>query len=172
MKALRSSFIIGLALGLLSAIPAAAQNRTFSDPNVEYTFEVPDERWKMVGKPSATSPNVNYVFVTAKEGDLEVRKTTARADTPTADIIRAEEDKLQFMPGYVAGKDENFSGFLKGSVFNFEFVRSGRNMAGRFYFLRSGDTVYILRFTGYTNNLRSLRSQTDSIARTFQIKKS
>ncbi len=172
MKSISKSFIFSLFLGLLVTISASAQNRSFSDPNVDYTFELPDERWKLVSKPSATSPNVNYVFVTAKDGDLEVRKITASDDKPTPDIIRDEEDKLQFLPGYVAGKDENFSGFLKGAIFNFEFVRSGRNMAGRFYFLRSGDTVYILRFTAYKDNLRSLRNQTDSIARTFSVKKS
>ena len=79
--------------------------------------------------------------------------------------------KTQFLPGYVAGKQESFSGKLKGIIFNFEFVRSGRSMAGRYYFLRANDaTVYILRFTGQKDSLRSLRGQTDSIARSFAVK--
>lgn len=165
----KGHFKIGLALifGLLLAVAGNAQTRTFSDPDLEFTFEIPDERWKIVGK----TPYVNLVFNTSKEGDLEIRKISAPASKPISEIIRDEEQKLQFMPGYVAGKEENFSGVLRGAIFNFEFVRAGRNMSGRFYFLRSGDTVYVLRFTGYADNLRSLRVQTDIIARTFQVKK-
>lgn len=158
---LLSSFAVFMFAGV-----AAAQTRTFSDPNTEFTFEIPEERWKIVTK----SP-VNLVFGTAKEGDLEIRKITALAAKPIGDVMKSEEEKLQFQPGFVAGKDENFNGALRGAIYNYEFVRSGRGMAGRFYYLRFGDTIYVLRFTGYTSNLRSLRTQTDLIARTFQVKK-
>lgn len=166
---LLSKFKIGFALifGLIFTLSGFAQTRTFSDPEVEFTFEIPDDRWKIVGK----SPYVNLVFNTAREGELEIRKITAPASKPISEVIRDEEQKLQFMPGYVAGKEENFSGILRGAIFNFEFVRAGRNMSGRFYFLRVDDTVYVLRFTGYSDSLRSLRVQTDIIARTFQLKK-
>jgi hypothetical protein len=153
-----------LALSAL-ATAAAAQTATFSDPNIEFTFEIPDEKWKIVGK----AP-VNLVYTTANEGDLEVRKLTAPANKPIAEVMKAEEEKLQFLRGFVAGKDENFSGALRGAIYNYEFVRSGRNMSGRFYYLRTGDTVYVLRFTAYADKLRSLRTQTDIIARTFQLK--
>jgi hypothetical protein len=132
---------------------------------MEFTFEIPDEKWKVVGK----SP-VNLVYATANEGDLEIRKITAPANRPIAEVMKGEEEKLQFLRGFVAGKDENFNGALRGAIYNYEFVRSGRNMSGRFYYLRSGDTVYVLRFTAYADQLRSLRTQTDMIARTFQLK--
>jgi hypothetical protein len=46
-------------------------------------------------------------------------------------------------------------------------------MSGRFYFLKANDaTVYILRFVGVGDKLKSIRNQTDSIARTFDVKKS
>lgn len=146
---------------------AAAQNRTtFSDPTAEFTFEVPDDKWKVVGK----SP-VSLVYTTANDGDLEIRKLTLALSRPLAELMKSEEVKLQFLRGFVAGKDENFSGVMRGSVYNYEFVSSGRGKAGRFYYLRDGDTVYVLRFTGYADKLRSLRTQTDMMARTFQIKK-
>lgn len=153
-----------IALSALAAA-AAAQRSTFSEPNIEFTFEIPDEKWKVVGR----SP-VNLVFTTANEGDLEIRKLTAPANRPIAEVMKSEEEKLQFLRGFVAGKDENFTGALRGAIYNYEFVRSGRNMSGRFYYLRSGDTVYVLRFTAYADKLRSLRTQTDMIARTFQLK--
>ncbi len=41
-------------------------------------------------------------------------------------------------------------------------------MSGRFYFLRIDDnTVYALRFKGQKDSVRSIRDQSDSIARTF-----
>ena len=167
MYRIRKPFLLVLAIGLLFAGFAAAQTRTFSENGVEYTFEIPDATWKVVSK----TPYVNLVYGTPREGDLEIRKVTAPADRPIVDVMKDEEEKLQFLQGFVAGKDERFSGALSGSIYNYEYVRSGRPMAGRFYYLRSGDTVYVLRFTAYTNNLRSLRTQTDMIARTFQIKK-
>lgn len=165
MKA-KTIFLFFPAIVLLFASVVSAQTRTFSDASVEYTFEIPDERWKVI-----TPTPTNLVFGTAKEGDLEIRTLTAPATKPIAEVMKSEEQKLQFQQGFVAGKDENFSGALRGAIYNYEFVRSGRPMAGRFYYLRNGDTIYVLRFTAYTSNLRSLRTQTDIIARTFQVKK-
>lgn len=165
------SILSVFALNLFLAASLFAQNETFSDPNVEYTFDLPDAAWKMTSKPSTLSPNVEYVFKDRSDGYMEVRKLSIKSNQMLGDIIREEETKLQFMPGYVAGKEENFQGALDGRVFNFEFVRSARNMSGRFYFLKAkDDTVYILRFTGERDKLRTIRNQVDSIARTFKVK--
>jgi hypothetical protein len=170
MKATRSYIFIISVCSLFCVASAFAQTEKFSDPSVDYTFDVPDERWKMTVLPSATKPNVEYVFGDRNDGHLEVRRVPVTKDSIMGDVVRVEEEKLQFLPGYVAGRDENFAGRLRGSVFNFEFVRAGRPMAGRFYFLRANDTtVYVLRFTGYRDKLRSIRNQTDSIGRTFGI---
>jgi hypothetical protein len=160
-------------VAFLLMVPVAffAQESTFTDPNVDYSFVLPEIAWKQIVKPSATSPNVEYVYNDRRDGHFEVRKLTVAKDAYMTDIIRDEETKLQFLPGYVAGKEENFSGNLRGNVFNYEFVRLGRNMSGRFYFLRADDTtVYVLRFTGERDRLKSIRNQTDSIARTFALK--
>ena len=151
------------------AFAAFAQTNNFRDPGVEYTFEIPNAKWKQVS--STSSGNVEMVYVDRNDGHLEVRWVASPRNTPMADVLKDQEDKLQFRPGYVAGKQENFGGRLAGSVFNFEFVRSGRAMSGRYYFLRAGDRVYILRFEGFQDGLRSIRSQTDTIARTFEIKR-
>ena len=170
MKNTRSTFLFSIVLGLILGATAFGQAGLFSDPNVEYSFDVPDERWKMTVKPSAAKPNVEYVFIDRNDGHFEVRKLTVAKDAMLADIMRDEEIKLQFLPGYVAGREENFSGRLRGSVFNFEFVRAGRPMSGRFYFLKANEnTVYVLRFMGYRDRLRSIRNQTDSIGRTFTL---
>ena len=164
--------LFSIAVGLLFAVSAFAQTETFSDANVDYTFNLPEATWKQTVKPSTTSPNVEYVYGERQSGHLEVRKTALKSGALLSDLISDEEQKLQFLSGFVAGKEENFKGSFEGKVFNYEFVRSGRNMSGRFYFLKIDDkTVYVLRFTGQRDKLRSIRNQTDSIARTFQIKK-
>lgn len=160
--------LIAAAVLLFAGLDSYSQGtETFSDPNVEYSFEIPDAKWKMTAKPSVTNPNVEFVYVDRLDGHLEVRKVSSPRTSPISDVIKDEEQKVQFLPGYVAGREENFGGKLNGAVFNFEFVRAGRPMSGRFYFLRSGESVYILRFTGMREKLRSIKHHTDMIARTF-----
>jgi hypothetical protein len=163
-----------IAIIAFAALPlsATAQGLSFANSDVDYSFDLPDQRWKMTVKPSATTPNVEYVYGDRTDGHLEVRRVNIPAKAIISDVIKDEEQKLQFLPGYVAGKEEQFGGFLNGMIFNFEFVRSGRPMSGRFYFLKADESsLYVLRFTGYRDQLRSIRNQTDAIARTFKVKK-
>lgn len=172
MKLLKYSFSLAVFLSLSLAFSALAQAKRFADANAEYSFDVPEATWKMTVKPSALSPNVEYVFGDRSNGHLEVRKIAIPQGDTLLDLIRDEEEKLQFLKGYVAGKEEPFAGKLRGTVFNYEYVRSGRNMSGRFYFLKAEDSnVFVLRFTGERDKLRVIRNQTDLIARTFEFKK-
>lgn len=173
MRTKRVSLLSPILLALFAAASAFGQISNFSDPHVDYSFDIPDERWKITLRPSPAKPNVEYVFIDRNDGHLEVRKMPFGKDALLSETIRDEEMKLQFLPGFVAGKEENFVGKLRGTIYNFEYVKNGRPMAGRFYFLRAGeDTLYVLRFMGFRDRLRSIRNQTDSIARTFVIGKS
>jgi hypothetical protein len=165
---LSTLILVLFATTLASAV--YGQDEIFSSPNVDYTFTLPDARWKLTVKPSETSPNVEYVYGDRNDGHFEVRRIATRKDVLLTDAIRDEEQKLQFLPGYVAGKEENFAGRHRGVVFNFEFVRTGKPMSGRMYFLRVNDTtIYVVRFTGMRDKLRAIQNQTDSISRTFTI---
>lgn len=156
-----------IVAGLFLSVSISAQNKTFSDPNVEYIFEIPEANWIMTN----SSPNVEYVYNDKKDGHFEVRKIAVKPGAMMADVIRDEEQRLQFLPGYVTGKEENFKGVYDGRVFNFEYVRTALNMGGRYYFLKANDTtVYVLRFSGKRDKLRSIRNETDLIARTFKLK--
>ncbi|MCA1591033.1 MAG: hypothetical protein LC734_11765 [Acidobacteria bacterium] len=173
MRYLKAPVLFAIAVGFSASVSAVAQVASFSDPNVNYAFDLPGPRWKVTVKPSTTNQNVEYVFGDRLDGHLEVRKITVAKDAAMPDILRVEEQKLQFLPGYVAGRDEVFRGRLNGTVFNYEFVRAGRPMSGRFYLLRADEgTIYLLRFTGFSDKLRSIRNQTDAIGRSFQVKRS
>lgn len=151
---------------------ALGQDQIFSDPAVEYSFTIPDRTWKPSVRPSATNPNVEFVYGDRRDGHLMIRRIDVKADAIMTDVVQDEALKrLQFLPGYVAGKEENFNSKFRASAFNYEYVTGGHPMAGRIYFLRSNPTtVYILRFTGPKDDLRRIRNQTDSIARTFDVK--
>ncbi|HEV7699857.1 MAG TPA: hypothetical protein VGO43_06485 [Pyrinomonadaceae bacterium] len=165
------SFLIAATIALCVAT-TVAQDQVFNDPTVDYGFTLPSDTWKMVVKPSATNPNVEYVYGLRNDGYLAVRKIPVAANAVLSDVVQDEAQSVQFKPGYVANKDENFSGKLRGSVFNFEYVAASKPMVGRYYFLRSDPTtVYVLRFTGLKDSMRSIRPQTDSIARTFGVRK-
>ncbi|HQU84737.1 MAG TPA: hypothetical protein PKY59_16480 [Pyrinomonadaceae bacterium] len=173
MKINKITFPLALIFGLLFALSAFAQSQTFSDENADYTFDLPNTTWKMAFKPTVTNPNVEYIYGDRRDGYLKIRKLSFREGDLLADLIEREEQKIQFSKGFVAGKQENFSGNLDGTVFNYEFLDSGRSMSGRYYFLKADkSTVYVLMFTGERDKLRSIRNYTDSIARTFELKKS
>ncbi len=173
MKMKRQQFSIFAILSVLMIFStfAFAQDETFTDPNADYTFKLPDAKWKKTVSPSASSPNVEYVYGDRLNGHLEIRRITVQKNEILTDLVHnTEEQKLQFLPGFIAGKDENFRGRLSGLVFNFDYVKAGRTMSGRFYYLRANDTtVYVIRFTGFQDSIRSLRGQTDSIGRTFNV---
>ena len=171
MKLIKIALAASVLAILALAGPLFGQDNVFSHPDVNYSFSVPDEKWRITSRPSATSPNVEMVYGDRRDGHLEVRRLTVPKNAILFDVIEDEESKQQFLRGFVAGKEENFAGKLRGNVFNFEYVQDGRNMTGRHYFLRADETtVYVLRFTGQKDALRMIRNQTDSIARTFAVK--
>jgi len=172
MKINKNSLLLSLILGLFFAFSTFAQTKTFSDANADYTFDLPNDTWEMTVKPTAISPNVEYVYGDRRDGHLKIRKLSLKSNDLISDLIEREEQKIQFLKGYVAGKQENFSGTLNGNVFNYEYLDSGRSMSGRLYFLKAdASTVYVLMFTGERDKLRSIRNYTDSIARSFELKK-
>jgi len=172
MKRFIFSFVFSVVLSLSFASVASAQSQSVRDANLGYTFDLPEPGWKMTLKPTETNPNVEFVHGDRMNGHFEIRKMSVKRGDMLSDVIRRDQEaKLQFLPGFVAGKEENFLGALRGKAFNYEFVRSGKNMSGRFYYLKADETtVYVLRFTGLRDQLRSIRNQVDSIARTFKVK--
>jgi hypothetical protein len=163
------ALILSTTLGVI-----AQENRMYDERGIEYTFQIPDEKWKDVPKGADVRAATEIIYGDRLDGFLQIRKTTLDEDslTPLNDIIERETtQKLQFLSGYVAGKEESFTGALKGKVLNYEFVQAGKNMSGRIYFLQADKkTFYILRFTGLRDKLKLIRVDTDMIARTFKMK--
>src|SRR4029450_7819475 len=97
------------------------------------------------------------------DGFLQIRKEMVDNGMTASDVARRDRDqKFRFFPGFVEGKEEKFSGRLSGVVGTYEYVKTGKPMLGRIYYLQADPrTVYALRFTGLRDKLTRIRNQTD-----------
>lgn len=158
-----------IALGSVAAI---AQGVDYSNPNVDYTLNLPSSAWHVIAEPDSAQRHAEFIYGDRSDGYLQVHKQTVEPGTSPASYARFESDqKLRFRPGYVEGRTDNFAGNLKGVVFAYEYTNGGKPMAGRTYYLQADSrTIYILRFTGERDKLARIRNQTDSIARSLKLK--
>ena len=152
--------------------PVALAQQTYSNEKVEYTFELPSATWRSIIEPDAGREHPEFVYGDRLDGYLTIRKEVVDAGTTAAELARRDQDlKLRFLPGFIEGKQEPFNGRVDGVIMSYEFVRTGKPMLGRTYYLQTDNrTIYALRFTGLRDKLARIRNQTDLIARTFKLK--
>ena len=164
--------ILAFLLVLIAlAAPVALAQQTYTHDQVDYTFEIPSPNWKSILEPDA-SHQPEFVYGDRLDGYLQIRKEVVDAGTTPAVLAQRDQDlRLRFLPGFVEGKQEPFNGRLDGVMMSYEFVRTGKPMLGRIYYLQADNrTIYALRFTGLKDKLARIRNQTDLIARTFKLK--
>ncbi|MCA1602876.1 MAG: hypothetical protein LC776_15005 [Acidobacteria bacterium] len=166
-----SAYVVALAhiagLGI-----ATAQTQTATSDKVEYTVELPSPTWRVVTQPDGVHQHMEFVYGDRSDGFLRIRKEVVDQGATATDLARRDqEQKLRYAPGYVEGKQEKFVGRLNGVVTSYEYTSAGKPMAGRIYYLQTDPrTIYTLHFTGARDKLLRIRSQTDFIARSFQLK--
>lgn len=168
---MRRILVFALVLVGLMA-PVALAQQLYTHEKVDYTFELPSATWKAILEPDAAHEHPEFVFGDRLDGFLQIRKEVVDAGTTPSEVARRDQDlKLRFLPGFVEGKEEKFNGRLDGVTISYEFVRTGKPMLGRTYYLQADNrTIYALRFTGLRDKLSRIRNQTDLIARTFKTK--
>jgi hypothetical protein len=156
--------------GLMASVGLAQQ--VYTHDRLEYTFELPSATWRSISEPDSGHQNMEFVFGDRMDGLLQIRKEVVDGETTPAAVARREADlKLRYLPGFVEGKQEPFNGRLDGVILSYEFVKTGKPMLGRVYYLQADNrTIYALRFTGLKDKLSRIRNQTDLIARTFKLK--
>ena len=162
------SAVLLLALGCSVTIA----QQVYTSDNVDYVIELPSTDWRVISEPDAAHERVEFVFGDRLDGHLKIRKEVVAAGTTASDIARRDQDqRLRFLPGFVAGKEEKFAGRTNGVTASFEFIKTGKPMLGRVYYLEADNrTIFALRFTGLRDKLARIRNQTDSIARSFKVK--
>lgn len=165
--------ILAFALVLTGLMtPVALAQQFYTHDKIDYTFELPSSTWKPILEPDASHEHPEFVYGDRLDGYLTIRKEVIDPGTTAAELARRDQDlRLRFLPGFVEGKQESFNGRLDGVTMSYEFVRTGKPMLGRTYYLQADSrTIYALRFTGLRDKLSRIRNQTDLIARTFKLK--
>ena len=165
--------ILALTLILFGLMtPVVLAQHLYTHDKVDYTFELPSTTWKTILEPDAAHEHPEFVYGDRLDGLLTIRKEIVESGTSAGELARRDQDlKLRFLPGFVEGKEEPFNGRLDGVTISYEFVRTGKPMLGRTYYLQADPrTIYALRFTGLKDKLGRIRNQTDLIARTFKTK--
>jgi hypothetical protein len=160
-----------LILAVFSA-PALAQDHSYTSAKVDYIVDFPSPLWRLVDEPDEMHQHAEFVFGDRIDGYLRIRKEALEDGLTVREFARRDqEQKNHFLPGYVDGKEERFSGKQTGVTVSYEYTQAGKLMAGRTYYLQAdGHTVYVLRFTGLRDKLARIRNQTDQIARTFRLR--
>ena len=169
MRYLKVLFIM-IAMGAAASV--ATGQHAFTNDKIDYMLELPSTQWRVISEPDAAHEHAEFVYNDRLDGHLQIRKEIVEAGTKASDLARRDLDqKLRFFPGFVEGKEETFSGRLSGITISYEFVKTGKPMMGRVYYLQGDNrTIYALRFTGLKDKLARIRNQTDLIARSFKLK--
>ncbi len=163
----RKTFLLISWLALTYSMASAQE--VFTSDKIDYTLELPSATWRIISGSDAAHEHVEFVYGDKLQGYLQIRKEVVAAGTAAADLARSDRDqKFRFHPGFVEGKEERFSGRLNGVTVSYEFIKTGKPMLGRIYYLEADNrTIYALRFTGLRDKLARIRNQTDLIARSF-----
>src|SRR6185295_740173 len=152
MKHLIAILVLLVVTGSFSL--AVAQT-TYTSDQVEYTIELPSSTWRAIIEPDESHGHAEFVNGDRLEGYLQIRKEVVDAGITPSDLARRDLDqKFRFLPGFVEGKEEKFSGRLSGVTVSYEFVKTAKPMMGRIYYLQTDNrTIYALRFSGLRDKL-------------------
>jgi hypothetical protein len=158
------------ALGAMLTINA--QEKKYTSAEGDYTLTLPSSSWRVISQGDGTRQVTEIVNNERREGLLRIRKEVIEPNTTVEEVARRDLDqKLPYLPGFVAGGQEKFNGRLSGVVASYEYTNAGKPMLGLIYYLQADPrTIYTLHFTGLRNRLSLIRNQTDAIARSFQTK--
>lgn len=164
--------LIAILLLVAGSCSLAVAQTTYTSDQVDYTIELPNAVWRAIIEPDESHGHAEFVNGDRLEGYLQIRKEVVDAGTTPSDLARRDLDqKFRFLPGFVEGKEEKFSGRLSGVTISYEFIKTAKPMIGRIYYLQTDNrTIYALRFSGLRDKLARIRNQTDFIARSFKLK--
>lgn len=171
MRIISTTAIILLLLANAPAFPA--QTQRFTRDDIEYVLDLPSPAWRFFARVDVHS---HFEFVNGDDpsnGYLQLRKIAVAQPTTTAELFRHDETWTQQLPGYVVCSDGvSFKGQLSGQFFTYEYVRYGKTIYARIYYLEiDKHTFYSLKFTVARDKLQLIQEQMDFIAGSFHVKK-
>src|SRR4029450_2565267 len=109
-------FILAL-LFICAAFSVSSAQVVYSSDKVDYTLELPSATWRVISEPDAAHEHSEFVYGDRLDGYLQIRKEVVEAGTTSSELARRDQDeKLRFLPGFVEGKEEKFSGRFEGGA--------------------------------------------------------
>ena len=145
---------------------------SFTEETEGYVFELPSTMWRALPRPDGIHGHTDFTHGPDSDVRLRIRLKMVDENTlPEAIADRDEERRLRFLPGFVDSKREQFIGKVSGVITSYEYIRGGKPVAARVYYLRANTRIiYVLRFTGTRAALKEILGQTDSIAHSFHLR--
>jgi len=145
---MRRILVILLAIWLLKPHTTSAQT-TFQNTNISYTFSIPSDTWKQTREPDERTQFTEFVFGNRANGILRIRKEAGEGIASLQELLdNLIKNKMAFLPGYLAGEQNNFIGKMSGLSFPYTFLQSGKDMAGVvFVFGDDQKNFYTISFT-------------------------
>ena len=147
---------------------AAQQGEEYVDQASKFKLMLLGD-WRAVSYNDAVGrPKTEFVYRDRSEGLLKISKESLSGSI--ADMVRQEEQNLTIsLAGFERSASETFGGgALTGMRLSFYNTRGGRQVANTYYFLKDGDSIWVLRFSGKRGTLDTIRNVTDQIARSFR----
>jgi hypothetical protein len=171
----RFCFLLVLFVAVFVAVAVAqSASEVFDDPDGKYTMSLPAGWLGVVNTDGLGRNDVNIVYKVRENGALKVRVAEVSSGDPMEYGAKDEQDRIRFALGYDKISLEKFmlGGNKSGALLSYDYKNAaGQPFTGRVYYLRMDEkTIYVLQFTGRRNILGTLRSHTDSIARSFKLK--
>ena len=157
---------------VLFPIAVRAETWPYTDETLDYVLELPSAKWRAIEVPSVAHKSTAFIYGEQSPIHLRIRRELVGANVSPADLVlrRQRLDRVS-LRGYVKGKDESFAGRLNGAKYPYEYIKTGKPMAGVIYYLEVDNrTIYRLEFTGPSAKLRNLSNQTEFIARSFSLR--
>lgn len=170
---LRIFTILLTLIPIVALVPSAAkgQTRPYTNKTLDYVLDLPSAKWRAVRLSGVAHPRTEFTYGERSSVHLSIREVLVDAGVSPSDLVRSQQSwDSVYLRGYVTGKDESFEGRLNGTKYSYEYISAGKPMAGLIYYLQvNSRTIYMIEFTGVSNKLWDLGSQTDFIARSFRL---
>ena len=161
-------FLTAILISVFTLAASAQTQKEFVDPAGKFKLTLMGD-WRAVSYSDAVGrQKTEFVYRDRSEGLLKITKESLTANS-LGDMVQQEEESLRiYRAGYERAAREAFGGGgLDGLRLSFFNNEGGRQLASTYYFLKDGNSVWVLRFTGKRGSLDSNRNITDQIARSF-----
>lgn len=161
-------FLTTFLISVFTVAASAQSDKEFLDPGGKFKLTLAGD-WRAVSYSDGVGrQKTEFVYKDRSEGLLKITKERLSANS-LADMVQQEEESIRiYRSGYDRAAREPFGGGgLSGMRLSFYNNEGGRQLASTYYFLKDGNSVWVLRFTGKRGSLDSNRNLTDQIARSF-----